>query len=75
MENEKSLLVKLKDFLNDSDNEFLIRFIMIIGGTIFGTLLIIVSGVFNGSINVALQIFGYATFVLSWVAAALWYAN
>jgi len=65
---------KLRNFLNDSDNELIIRLILVLIGIIFGTLLILLSTVVkNQGAIIAFQVFGYTTFFSFLIGVAAWY--
>lgn len=65
---------KLKRFLNDSENEFLIRLLLIIVGVIFGTLFILLSTVVkNQAATTAFQVFGYVTYFSFLIGAGIWF--
>jgi len=65
---------KLREFLNDSDNEFLIRILLVMVGLIFGSLFILLSTVIdNQAATTAFQVFGYTTFFSFLVGSGIWW--
>jgi len=64
----------LRKFLNNSDNEFLIRIGLVLVGIIFGTCFIILSTLFkNQAAITAFLVFGYATYFSFLAGTGIWY--
>lgn len=65
---------KLREFLNNSENEFLIRLLLIIVGIIIGTCFILLSIVVKDqSAALAFKIFGYVTYFSFLAGTGIWY--
>ena len=73
MENNKlTEFEKFREFINDDENELIIRIMVIVFGTVLGIFLILLSSLFNGSILVAFQIFGYLSVIGTWLSILIW---
>ena len=65
---------KLREFLNNSENDFLTRILLIIVGLILGTLFISLSTVVNNdAATTAFQVFGYTAFFSFLVCSGIWW--
>ena len=73
MEKELNNYEKFRDFLNDEDNGIIIRIAMVVIGIILGSLLVLLSSLFEDkTLSVTFLVFGCVIFGGFLFAPAIW---
>jgi len=71
---EITKLEKIQEFLNDEDNGIIIRIAMVVVGIILGSLLVLLSSMFeNKMLSITFLVFGCITFLGFLIASAIWW--
>jgi len=71
---EITKLEKIQEFLNDEDNGIIIRIAMVVVGIILGSLLVLLSSMFeNKMLSITFLVFGCITFLGFLIAPAIWW--
>jgi len=73
MNEEQTRFEKLQEFLNEEDNGILIRIGMVVVGIVLGSLLVLLSALFQvPTLSITFLVFGIVTFVGFLLSAVIW---